>query len=190
MGDITGVRARPGGRVTLRFSDDSYRALPYPKRTEKALDLVLGDGAVGVSVLVFLLLGGFATYQWTEGHHALAGTLAAVVAPFAVILLIRAVVEIAAHAALVLVLAAVVVLSPLLLIPRVRATAKRWWKREPKEALLNKRIRATEVEAFEPDGKGVAVTLKGQRVRYTADDGKALEREFRAMMSAAPGVGP
>jgi hypothetical protein len=38
MTDVAGVRASPGGRVTLRFTGTGYRALPHPPRSGSHLD--------------------------------------------------------------------------------------------------------------------------------------------------------
>ena len=75
MTDVTGVRARPGGRVTLRFTGTGYRALPQPAGTQvrvggatadfvdlrssltSHLPLVLAIIVVATLVILFLMTG-------------------------------------------------------------------------------------------------------------------------------------
>lgn len=178
--------------MTLRFNDDSYRAIPHPKRTENLLDLVLGDASVGISVVVVLVLGGIAASRYVDGSRGVGITLALIAVPFAVVLLIRAAVEGAAHVAFIVAVGAALLLCPLLLVPAVRRWAKRWWKREPAASHVNRRIFATDVEPVSVSRDAVVVLVGDQRIRYTASDGDALEREFRTMLkgSAAAGIGP
>jgi hypothetical protein len=143
-----------------------------------------------VSVVAVLLLGGIAVSQIVDGSRPLGVTLAVVAAPFAIVLLVRAAVEGAAQVVFILAVGAAVLLSPLLLIPSVRHRAKRWWKKEPAASYVGRRIYASEVEPVSVSREAVVVLVGGRRIRYTAREGDALEREFRQMFSAAAGVGP
>jgi hypothetical protein len=197
MTDVTGVRARPGGRVTLRFTGTGYRALPKPSRYEIWADRLLGDATAGVSVIVLIVCGGLAAYLWQEDAKPVAAGLGVICAPCVILLLARAAVEIVGHLFLVVAVVGAVILAPFLVFPGVRRRAKAWWGRKPSESHVDRMIRATDLEpvSVERDGRTVTVVvlIDGDRVAYTAHekDGDALEREFRDMLSRpAAGVGP
>jgi hypothetical protein len=197
MGDVTGVRARPGGRVTLRFTDSGFRAVARPQGpVGKVVDRLLGDLGCGLCLLVVVLAGGVAAHLWETGDTGVALVLATVAAPCAVVVLTRVVVEIVGHAVFVVGLVGAVLLAPLLLFPGVRAWARAWWKKEPSR--LDRLIPVSAVEPVKVtrDGRTVTVTVlvDGRPVAYSARDGAgdSLDREFRAMLSArgtATGIG-
>ncbi len=187
MTDVTGVRARPGGRVTLRFTGTGYRALPQPKRLEIWGDRLLGDATTGISLVVLIVFGGLAAYLWQEDAKPVSVLLLVICVPCLLVLLARAAIESVGWLFLAAALVGAVLFAPLLLFPGVRQQAKRWWKRKPAESHLDKRIRVTDLEPVSVERNGTAVTvtvlIDGARIRYTARDGDALEREFRAMLS-------
>lgn len=193
MGDVTGVRAKPGGAVTLRFTENGFRAVPRPQGAGgRFLDVVLGDVFCAVSLVVAAFAGSFASYRWGEGEVEVALVFGVLAAPFALVVLTRVVVEVVGHAAFLLM---VVGMMLLLLVPWTRRRAKAWWRKKPPASLLDRHIFVEEVEpaSVTRDGSTVTVVLEvaGQRVRYRAGD--ALEREFRALLSAprpTTGVGP
>jgi hypothetical protein len=188
MGDVTGVRARPGGTVTLRFTDTGFRAVARPRGSVgRVVDALLGDAGCAVSLLVAVLAGGFAVHQAERGQIGAALVLGSLAAPFAVVVLTRLVVEAVGHAVLVVAVVGAVLLSPLLLLfPGMRRRVTAWWKREAPASLLGRHIGVEEIEpvSVTRDGPTVTVVLlvAGQRVRYRA--GVALEREFRTLLSA------
>jgi hypothetical protein len=191
MTDVTGVRARPGGRVTLRFTGTGYRALPQPNRLEIWGDRLLGDASTGISLVVLIVFGGLAAYLWQEDAKPVSVMLLVICVPCVLVLLVRAAVESVGWLFLAAAVAGAVLFFPLLVFPGIRKKAKEWWTRKPTESHVGKRIRVTDLEpvAVERNGRAVTVTVlvDGARIRYTARDGDALEREFRAMLS---GVGP
>jgi uncharacterized membrane protein YgdD (TMEM256/DUF423 family) len=200
MNDVTGVRAKPGGRVTLRFTGNGFRAVPRPRSTAgRMADALLCDAGCAVSLLVAVLAGAFAAHRWETGETEAALVLAAVAAPFAVVVVTRVVIEAVGHAVLLLVVAGAVLFSPLLLFPGVRRRARAWWKRDTPsgKGLLDRHIFVDEIEpvSVTRDGSTVTVVLMvgEHRARYRSSDGDALEGEFRALLSAprpATGVGP
>jgi hypothetical protein len=197
MTDVTGVRARPGGRVTLRFTGTGYRALPQPKRLEIWGDRLLGDATTGISLVVLIVFGGLAAYLWQEDAKPVSVLLLVICVPCLLVLLARAAIESVGWLFLGAALVGAVLFAPLLLFPHFRQRAKRWWNRKPAGSHLDKRIRVTDLEPVSVERNGTAVTvtvlIDGARIRYTARDGDALEREFHAMLSTtgpATGVGP
>ncbi len=197
MTDVTGVRARPGGRVTLRFTGTGYRALPKPSRYEIWSDRLLGDATAGVSVVVLIVCGGLAAYLWQEDAKPVAAGLGVICVPCVILLLARAAVEIAGHLFLVVALVGAVILAPFLVFPGVRRWARGWWGRKPSGSHVDRTIGVTDLElsSVKRDGRTVTVVvlIDGDPVAYTAheNDGDALEREFHAMLSRpATGVGP
>jgi hypothetical protein len=195
MTDVTGVRARPGGRVTLRFTGTGYRALPQPARHEVWGDRLLGDATAGISVLVLIVLGVLASYLWQEDAKPVAAGLGILCVPFLLLLLARAAVEAVGWLFLAAAVVGAVLFAPLLVLPGFRRQVKEWWTRKPAESHVDKRIRVTDVHpvSVERKGRGVTVTvlIDGDLVRYEAEDGDALEREFQAMLSGpATRVGP
>jgi hypothetical protein len=199
MTDVTGVQARPGGQVTLRFTETGYRALPRPTKAEAWGDRLLGDATAGISVVVLIVLGVAAGHLWRADVKPVAIGLLVLCAPCVLVLLARAAAEIVGHLYLLGALVGAVVLAPLLVFPAFRRRARRWWKGEPAGSHVDSQIAATRVEpvSVKRDGDSVTVTVlvDDDAIRYTATgaQGEALEREFHAMLSAprpATGIGP
>jgi hypothetical protein len=95
MGDVTGVRAKPGGAVTLRFTDTGFRAVPRPRGAMgRVVDAVLGDAFCAVSLVVAAFAGSFASYRWGEGETEVALVFGVLAVPFALVVLTRVVVEV------------------------------------------------------------------------------------------------
>ncbi|GAA0953766.1 hypothetical protein Vau01_107760 [Virgisporangium aurantiacum] len=181
--------------MTLRFTGTGYRALPQPKRLEIWGDRLLGDATTGISLIVLIVFGGLAAYLWQEDAKPVSVLLLVICVPCLLVLLARAAIESVGWLFLAAAVVGAVLFAPLLLFPGARRWATQWWKKKPAESHLDKRIRVTDLEpvSVERNGRAVTVTvlIDGARIRYTARDGDALEREFRAMLSRpATGVGP
>lgn len=186
MTRVTGVRAEPGGPVTLHFTEDGYR-----ERRADVIGWLLDDPGCFTSLLVAAGCGIGAVYAYEYDQTVLAIVLAVLAIPGALVVLVRVLAEVAAELVGYLMIGVIVLMSPLLVFPAMRRRARAWFRGsdKPTEPSRSERIPAAEVTDAEVrrDGATVTVLLKvrDKRVRYqaTGTAGERLEREIRTLLA-------
>lgn len=185
---LPNVRAHPGGWVTLSFDPLGFET----RRQTGAVGWLLGDIGCMTSVLLTAVFGGAAFYAYDAGLFIPAVVLGVLAAPWALVVLVRVLGEAMGEVFGFLMLAAMVLLSPLMVFPSVR----RWVRaRRHREAPIRPRPDArrvlTQAVSFatvqrDMDIVTVIVHTDGTPVSFTARGGAGmrLEQEFRQLLGA------
>jgi hypothetical protein len=183
---VTGVRAQPGGRVTLHFDQAGYRVVRQPGR----LDLLLGDAGCVISLVLALLFGTGAGFAASRGYLALAIVLGVLALPWTLVVLARLFIAILAEVAGYALLALWVILLPLLAFPGVRRwlRARRAARSAGPGPAAHGYVPADSVTTARIQHEADLVTVLVQRgddaVRYqaAAGPGRQLEHHFRTVL--------